>query len=353
MIIRKLKVTNLRNLAGVEITAHQGLNYVFGDNGAGKTSLLESIAVLSRGRSFRTTQPTELNGPVDKSFQVFAKAIDDNGGENRLGLERCGKHWKGRLNGRDVEHLSQLTRNLPIVLMEPDSHLLVSGPPETRRRYLDWGMFHVEHGFLDVWRKFSKALKQRNAALRNSNTAVLDSIDVVLAEYGSRLGELRKKHSASLSGGIDGMMKELSSSVQHVGISYMDGWKTESYLESLQSKREKDIDRGVTGTGPHRADLTLTCDDTPARSVLSRGEQKLFAAAMLLTQAEWLGENGEKPVLLLDDLVSEFDRKHFEKVLERALRTGSQVWVTGTSKPDFDFDHHMFHVEQGRVIELL
>ena len=113
-----------------------------------------------------------------------------------MGLERSGKQWRARINGRELNQLSTLLRELPLVLMEPNSHLLVSGSPETRRRYLDWGMFHVEHEYLNTWKRFSKILKQRNAALRSGQASVLDSIDEVFIELGLRLGGFREKHSS-------------------------------------------------------------------------------------------------------------------------------------------------------------
>lgn len=278
---------------------------------------------------------------------------DDKGSVSRLGLERTGSNWRGRLDGVDVKQLSQLTRLLPLVLLEPDSHLLVSGPPEIRRKFLDWGMFHVEHGFLDVWRRYSKALKQRNAALRRAQVDLLDSLDSVLADYGSQLSVLRSRQVDMVSAGIGEMLEKLKTRVGLVEMEYQNGWGSDTYLQSLVSKRESDLERGMTATGPHRGDIRLICDGIAAKVVLSRGEQKAFAAAMLLTQAEMLRAKGQKPVLLFDDLESEFDREHFDSVLNMAVRSGAQVWVTGTSKPKVKHDGKMFHVEQGELRELL
>mgnify|MGYP000735954327 FL=1 len=173
MLIRQITIENLRNLSSVAIEPHERLNFLFGDNGAGKTSVLEAITTLSRGRSFRTPQASELTGPDEPVFRVFAEIEDDQGQRHRAGLERSARHWRGRLDGADLRQLSQLTRILPTVLMEPDSHLLVSGAPEVRRRYLDWGVFHVEHGFLETWRAYARALKQRNSALRHQHIDLL------------------------------------------------------------------------------------------------------------------------------------------------------------------------------------
>lgn len=353
MIIRKLQVENLRNLAAAELEPHASFNYIHGENGAGKTSVLESIMVLSRGRSFRTPQATDLTGPREKKFRVFAEVSDERGSVSRLGLERTGSHWRGRLNGEDVKQLSQLTRLLPLVLLEPDSHLLVSGPPEIRRKYLDWGMFHVEHGFLEVWRRYSKALKQRNAALRRGQVELLDSLDSVLGDYGTKLSTLRSRQVDLVYAGIGEMLERLKTRVGLVQMEYQKGWKSDTYRESLLSRRKADLERGMTSSGPHRGDIKLVCGGITAKVVLSRGEQKAFAAAMLLTQAELLKNNGQTPVLLFDDLESEFDQDHFESVLNMAVQSGAQVWVTGTGKPVMKHAGKMFHVEQGVLRELL
>ena len=353
MIIARLLIENLRNIDKAELKPHESLNYFSGENDAGKTSVLESLSVLSRGRSFRTNQAAELTGAKKPSYRVFAEGTDKEGGAHRIGLERKKGHWKARLDGKDVRQLSQLSKFLPTVVMEPDSHLLVGGVPEYRRKYLDWGMFHVEHGFLDLWKNFSKALKQRNAALRSGQIDILDSIDEVLARYGSQLGDIRLQHAKKVSDRIEGMLELLNSRVRSVEIRYKKGWKNESYIESLRDRRSRDLERGMTTTGPHRADLNLLCDGTPARAVLSRGEQKAFAAAMLLTQADLLEEANRRPLLLLDDLVSEFDKEHFNSVLSKALQGKRQVWITGTDIPRLEQDHKMFHVERGGVQEMV
>lgn len=353
LIIQKLQVQNFRNLAALDIEPHARLNYFEGANGAGKTSVLEALVVLSRGRSFRTTQAAELIGAASDTFRVFALTEHASGQQHRLGLERSGKRWRGRKDGADLSQLSQLTRSLPLILMEPDSHLLVSGAPEVRRRFVDWGMFHVEPGFLDAWRRFSKAVKQRNAALRSSQRSVLDSLDEVVAVHGEQLGAYRRAHCASITGGLQQMLTELNSGLSGIVVDYHDGWSGGGYLERLRSNRTRDLDRGMTTSGPHRADLQLTLDGAPAKSILSRGEQKALAAAMLLTQAELLHACGERPLLLLDDLASEFDGVHFDNVLRRALSTGGQVWVTGTRKVALTEPFTLFHVEQGRVQEVI
>ena len=336
-----------------EIEPHSELNFLHGANGAGKTSVIESIVVLSRGRSFRTNQSGELVGPEQKIFRIYAETSGKESGEQRFGLERSGKHWRARKDGKELSQLSQLTRSFPLMLMEPNSHLLVSGTPEIRRKYIDWGMFHVEHQFLDAWRRYSKILKQRNAALRSRQVDLLDSLDEVISESGTRLTGLRKDHFNEISGIIEKLMSSLSKELSGVEMEYDPGWKGESLKEALILGRERDLERGMTGLGPHRADITLKWRDTAARAILSRGEQKILSAALLISQAIILSGHGDDPVILLDDLASEFDEMHFEAVLEQALSCGGQVWVTGAREHKTNHRHKVFHVERGQVKEML
>jgi DNA replication and repair protein RecF len=351
--IVKLQIHNLRNLKSVDIEPHPGLNVLYGPNGAGKTSILESIVVLSRGRSFRTTQASELIGPEGQTFRVFAKTTENGTRNWKIGLERSRKNWRARKDGQDLTQLSKLTRCLPLVLMEPNSHLLVSGAPEIRRRYLDWGMFHVEQEFLQVSRGFSKILKQRNAALRSKQEDVLDSMDEVFCELGVRLGQLRQSHSEAISEAVGGLLTELSSTLERVQIEYSIGWPPGALSDSVIKSRSTDLIKGMTAYGPHRADIRLIYRESKARTILSRGEQKILAAALLLSQAEILAKQKKTPVLLLDDLASEFDDEHYESVLGRALQVGGQVWVSGTGKRETVADHAMFHVKHGEATEVV
>ena len=353
MKINTIQIENFRNLESVSFKPNPVLNFVTGNNGAGKTSILESIVVLSRGRSFRTPQASELVGPAKSSFSVFSEIQQDGGQLDRLGLERSGKHWKARKNGQDLSQISQLTRSLPLVLMEPNSHLLVTGAPDARRRFLDWGVFHVEHEFLSVWRLFSKTLRQRNAALRQGQIEVIESMDEILSPLGSQLSQLREAYSKSISRETQSIISDLSTGLSDITLEYQNGWGSGSYREALSKWRERDLERGATTQGPHRADLILMKGKAFARAVLSRGEQKTLSAALLLAQAGFLKSRGESPIVLLDDLASEFDSRHFEKVLSKFLAIEGQVWVSGTRKPEYHGSCSMFHVEHGAVREMV
>jgi DNA replication and repair protein RecF len=295
----------------------------------------------------------ELAGRKGSTFQVFSEIRGDQDTSHKIGIERQGKNWRARLDGRDVAQLSQLTRQLPLVLLEPESHRLVNGAPEVRRKYLDWGLFHVEHGFIDVYRQYSRLLKQRNAALRRSQSDVIESIDPLLAKWGDKLSACRQRIVSTLGTDIQDCLGLLSPALPPVYLEYVPGWSGASLEETWAVTVQRDMERGSTGEGPHRGDLVMKTDRTPVKQVFSRGEQKVLAAAMIMAQQRMMSRQGGKPLVLFDDLASEFDESHFKRVLDMSLTGGNQVWLTGTDLPRLAQQHKVFHVKRGEVSEVV
>lgn len=352
MRVKTLNISNLRNVESTQIEADPCLNCFTGDNGAGKTTVLEALAVLSKGRSFRPGPIASLIGPSEKHFQVVGCIETHAGDTHQLGLERGPDYWHARHQGQDINQISELTRLLPFVLLEPSSHTLISGPPDGRRKFLDWGVFHVKHGFLDLWRRYNRALKQRNAALRQGNAAVVESIDPQFVELGEQLHASRRQYADSLQVLLQTHLPSISESLQDMALSYRKGWSADSLAEAIEQSRRRDLEKGATHPGPHKADLYLSLDGMPAKERLSRGEQKAMTAALVIVQAHLMCETGEKPVLMLDDLFSEFDVKHLRRVLDAGLGLGVQLWLTGTRATEIancNSSYTMFHVEQGQV----
>ena len=353
MWVKSLNINNLRNIESTQIEPDPSLNCFTGDNGAGKTSILEALSVLSKGRSFRSGQISSLIGPESKFFQIVSKVETQAGDSHQMGMERGTDYWSARHNGEDITQLSQLTRLLPHVLLEPSSHTLVSGPPDGRRKYLDWGVFHVKHDFLMLWRRYNRVLKQRNAALRQSNAMVVESLDPQFITLGEQLHQAREHHAGLLNRILQHHLPVFSQTLEGIKLSYRKGWTGDSLAEAMQSSFQRDTERGATGPGPHKADLYLSLNGIPARERLSRGEQKAMTAAMIMAQAQLICESGEKPILMLDDLSSEFDEAHLGRVLGAGLDLGVQIWLTGTQLvpaiKTCESSYTVFHVEHGRV----
>lgn len=364
MHVTRLEVRNLRCFAEAEIMPAAGLNLITGDNGAGKTSLLEALHLMAYGRSFRGRVRDGLVRAGAPALEIFVKwregfGSDDQSpvSERRAGLRHDGQEWVGKLDGASVSHLTALCAALAVVSFEPGSHSLISGGAENRRRYLDWGLFHVEQGFVAVSRRYSRALRQRNALLKaRASTEHLDAWDYELAEAGELLTRDRQRYVEALLPRLTAFGEELVPSVGRVTGEYAPGWRRDEMplADALLLARNRDLALGNTSVGPHRGDWRVSFGALPGREALSRGQTKLVAMAALLSQAEHHAQiRGDWPVMALDDMASELDRVHQGRILGLLLSTGAQVFVTGTEIPPAFLatgaPFAMFHVERNAV----
>lgn len=354
MRVTRLQVANVRRLAAVELLPAPGINLVTGDNGAGKTSLLEALHLLAYGRSFRGRVRDGLIRTGADAVEVFAEWQEENGGRTRrAGLRHTGQRWEGRLDGASVSQLGELCAALAVVTFEPGSHVLVTGGGESRRRLVDWGLFHVEPDFLPLWRRYARALKQRNALLKAKvRDRQLDAWDHELADAGEPLTRHRQTYLDALEPLLQATSADLAPGLGHASLHFQPGWSRDqlSLADALVIARDRDLANGFTSVGPHRADWRIDYAALPGRETLSRGQAKLSALSVLLAQAERHAEGcGEWPVVALDDLASELDRNHQRRVLERLILSGAQVFITGTEMPPsvstLDVPVRLFHVE--------
>ncbi|MDR7132926.1 DNA replication and repair protein RecF [Lysobacter niastensis] len=376
MHVTRLDIRCLRRFAEVRLDPAPGLNLITGDNGAGKTSVLEALHLMAYGRSFRGRVRDGLIRVGDQALEVFVEwqevvsagllqdsAPTERGAmrRRRAGLRHSGQGWSGRLDGQDVNHLGELCAALAVVSFEPGSHALITGGSESRRRYLDWGLFHVEPDFLALWRRFARALKQRNALLkRHARDGQLDAWDHELAAAGEPLGRYRQLYLEALQPHVADLVKDLAPALGRVTLEYQPGWRRDqlSLSDALLVARDRDQVAGHTSVGPHRADWRLEFSGIPGREALSRGQAKLTALSALLGQAEHQAQvRGEWPVVALDDLASELDRSHQRRVLDRLVASGAQVLISGTEVPaglpQLETSYRRFHVEQGVVGEFV
>lgn len=359
MKFESLRIAGLRCLDGVALSPSAGINVFVGPNGAGKTSVLEAAYLLSHGQSFRAGSRDVLLKRGANTLSVFAEVHSDNGRVRRLGLGREGGRWVARVDS-DTASLGALVQECAVVCFEPGSHDLIAGASDERRRYLDWGLFHVEHAFVNQWRRYQRALKQRNVLLRAGGPlepGLIEPWESELASAGEAITEFRRAYLARLIPHIQGFMGNVLPELGEFTLRYKPGWDEGlDLLGTLADRRLRDLGRGHTTVGPHRADFTVSFEHAPLREHLSRGQEKLCALACLLGQASLHAEiRGEWPVVCLDDLASELDRTHQEWVVAQLLGRDVQVFVTGTEIPSALIEQPVtvFHVEQGVVSALL
>jgi len=357
--LEQLRINGLRCLTDISLALDPGINAFVGANGAGKTSVLEAVFLLSHARSFRSGAREALLQRKMNRLSVFAELRHADGRATRLGLGRAGPRWEAKVDGDSVA-IGQLVRECAVVCFEPGSHALIAGAAEERRRYLDWGVFHVEQDFLSCWSRYQRALKQRNSLLRQGGspaqelftpweTELAHAARVIDTQRRAYLDLLRPRLQSSVAG----LLPELGT----VELRYRRGWLAEQDLATqLREHRARDFAKGHTTLGAHRADWSVSFEHAPLREHLSRGQEKLTALACLLAQAALYAEHrGEWPIVCMDDLASELDQAHQASVVAQLREADAQVLLTGTELPSTLNGQavRVFHVEQGAVTALL
>jgi DNA replication and repair protein RecF len=351
MALAELRIENLRCIEGATLEFSSELNLIAGANGAGKTSVLEAIFLLGRGRSFRTRSSEKLIRHGQHSLVVFGRT--DAELPQTAGVEVTRQGTRARINGGNADSLLALSSVLPVQSIDPEIHKLIDQGPERRRRWLDWLVFHVEPAFGIHWSRYQRALKQRNAALkvRGADFAMWDA---ALIEHGEDMTHARRASLDRLAPYLEKLFARFAG--LDVALGFHAGWTQEQDLAAaLRLAADRDRERGTSTVGPHRADLTLRLKGRSARETASRGQQKLIAVAMIVSQMQLLkAELGTHAVLLLDDPAAELDAKNLALLFEELATLNCQMIATSLSPETtlFQAPKTLFHVEQGRVIRL-
>ena len=360
MEIQRLQATHLRCFDRLDLKPGPRLNFLTGPNGAGKTTVLEAIYLLSHGRSFRGGAPDVLAQRGQAGFSVHAEVASKSYGCSALGVERRAEGWRLHVNGLDQRTLAPVLERCAVGCFEPGSASLIAGGAEERRRFLDWGVFHVKHSSLEFWRNWKRALRQRNALLRSGGSPEQFLIwETELERFAHPIESARRIYFQSLSPHLERFFGRLLPELGPPRLHYRPGWNIEQPLSQvLKEQRLHDGHLGHTRSGPHRADWRVGFEHAPNRDYLSRGQTKLAALACILAQASlFAADTGEWPILCLDDPSSELDPNHQQVVLEEISSHPLQAWVTGTQAtrlPSLPATK-LFHVEQkavrtGRVV---
>ena len=359
MSLEWLYANHFRNITNTELELSPGTNLLFGENGSGKTSLLECCYFLSSARSFRSATIDPLIQRGSDDCLVRGKIRHQNQ-LHQVGISREATGTREiRLNGEKIYKSSDLARLLPTVTLGPESVDLLLGPPGNRRKFLNWGLFHVEPGFAALWEEANRCLKQRNGLLRDgvSDSQELDSWSVQLAALAERLDLARTNYLKEYLPVFEKAVMELSG-LEEVRFDYFRGWDGQSsLLEIYQKDREIDQKRGFTQKGFQRADVRITVAGQPAIKVCSRGELKALVWAMILAQGSQAGGRTQQGTLyLIDDLASEFDAEHRQRVCRYLADTKSQLLLTGVDQEALMAAcegncERLFYVKHGAVQE--
>ncbi len=360
MQLTELRIKDLRCIQQAELHLAPGINLITGGNGAGKTSVIEAIHLMGYGRSFRGRVRDGMIRTGSGQCEVFIRWLEGRPGERHAGLLHTGNTWQAKLNGQNTQSLTELCADIPIVTFEPGSHELIGGGAEHRRRYLDWGLFHVEPEFVQQWRRYARSLKQRNTLLKSqAGSSLLTPWEKEMASSGEIISRYRSHYLEELDVELNDTVVRYLPELGLAHLTFVPGWKRAdlSLQDALTLSRQRDLQTGSTSVGPHRADWRVEYENLPNRETLSRGQEKLTALACVMAQAEnYAHRKNEWPVVCMDDLASELDIQHQEQVLSHLAASNAQVVLTATESPAI-LDNKMsaqarFHVKHGEVVQL-
>ena len=358
MLIANLQVNNIRSIAQAGFQPKAGVNLIYGKNGSGKTSLMEAIALLGYSRSFLPCQTKELVRFGQQQLQVFAQVETVSEKQKSFDKLGFGYHLKDgkklRLN-EEKARSEDVVRHLPLAVLSPKSFDILEGPANERRKRVDWGAFHVKHGFREEWQKYRKLLLQRNASLKQATRSEeISHWTNALVESAERVTQIRREHVQEMLPFLHSRLKRLGFS-KNLVVEEDVGWSsTSSFAAQIEQGFDSDKRLGSTQKGAHRYDLRFLVEGHKAKNVLSRGEKKRVLCALLFAQIECLRASGKISVAILDDVSSEFDQDAISALVEEVADLCDQTFVTVVDSPllsGLSRAGGVFHVEQGVLTE--
>lgn len=351
MTLQQIRISNLRNIEGIELECAEGINLIWGPNGSGKSSILEAIYILGRGRSFRTRENRPLIRNGAERLELFGLVATPEGMTTRFGVRKERETTEIRINGNRITRVSELAKRLPLSILTPNSHEILERGPQYRRRYVDLGVFHVEPGFRDLSERYQRLLSQRNAALRDGwqDTAAWDT---ELERVGEAINRAREGYLNTLEAEIKAVASRLAPGLE-INLEWKRGWTEGVGLgQAFVRTKEGDQKKGYTQVGPQRADLAVKLQGSKAEKKASRGQQKLIVAAMQIAQTRLITQRtGLSTVMIVDDLAAELDAENRKKLVDELQASGSQTFISGVDRSLFHGigEEGVFHVEHGAV----
>ena len=359
LYIEQLNACSIRNLGEFNIEPSSKLNFFYGPNASGKTSILESVYLLSRIKSFRTKRINDVVCEGDEKLSVFARG-SSKGKAFTVGVEKGHGVTRIKFDGDIVQTASEQARLLPVYILTPNHHILFTGTPKDRRHWLDWSLFHVEQHYLLVWKSYHRALRHRNALLKSERT--INSTEMIgweklMCEEAIKIDSMRKGYISDLNE----LLNEKHTPLVLPGAVKID-YSNESYAEQglidlLAKNRADDVKRGYTRLGPHRSDITFSYEGFNVVKHLSRGQIKLFGAALLSSQVDKLKRSGSDAIVLIDDLDAELDEESSKNMLNLLLANNTQTFVSSLKMPDWILQendcHSVFHVKHGKIQKMV
>ncbi len=357
MILDWIELSNIRNIQQARLALLPSVNLIVGGNGDGKTSILEAIYCLSSGRSFRQATLDAVIRRDQEECLLRGSLLDTSNATLRhtVAVQRSRRGQRRiRVNGEDAKRSSELAALLPVLLLHPLTVDLLLGPPENRRRYLNWGLFHVKPGFQALWQSATRSLKQRNTVLRSHAQKELASWTEALVRKSNEIDAARQEYVSTIEKTFMKLVSE-NTAFSQVELRYQRGWQDSVDLaEIYRTNLQKDVEKGFTTRGFHRADVKISVDGENAPDVCSRGELKILSWLLMIAQGS---QPEAKPIYLIDDPAAELDDLYLARIGALLAQHGNQIVATGTDEKRLramwpaDKPTKVFHVKHGKIKE--
>lgn len=354
MWLDELHIQNCRIIETADLALSNKANFIIGENGAGKTSVIEALSILSQGRSFRSSKIKELirHDAESGNLLVRASGQDVNGLNMNIGIERSTNGSRIRINKQSIRTQAALSKHLPISIIHPLSQDLILGGAANRRRYLDWLSFYLHEGFYDLWRRYQSLLKQRNAALKNPQYYFsLETLTQQIASLQPRLLTLRRSSLATLQHSLSEIsplfLCELKPCLTvKQGLPVDEHASEEDIYNFYMDNLHKEKERRRTLYGYHLGDLMIKRDDYLVSSTASRGQIRLITILLILAQNNAIPGNN---IIAIDDLSSELDKDNQQNLLSFLQDMDAQLIITATHDDLLSgmSEANMFHVKHG------
>lgn len=352
MYLKNLFLKDFRNYASAEVSFGPKVNIIHGQNGHGKTNLLEALYLLATGRSFRTLRLGELIRQGASAFILEAEIVENNV-PFHLFLSYDGQHKKLTFNGKNYTSFHPLLGLLPTVLYSPSDIELIGGPPAGRRRFFNLHLAQSDPQYLHAFTRYWQAMKERNALLRSKSFDALDCYEEQMAPHALYVRAKRCALLEELPSLLATEMKRLTPNNESLELRFFPSYPNviEGYLQQLKKNRPREISLGLTLTGPHRDDFILLIEGRPARLFASEGQKKTATFALKLAEWARLAQNtGKSPLLGIDDFGLHLDEKR-ELLLKETLSTFGQVFLTTPYAPTRASHIHPLEIQKGSIVK--
>ncbi|MBL7481570.1 DNA replication/repair protein RecF [Legionella bononiensis] len=352
MILSDLRIHHLRNISEAHLTLNPQFNFIYGLNGSGKTSILEALYLLSCGHSFRSREISPIISRGQSALTVFSRFTDNS----TISIQKSSSQsTQIKLNNQLCYSTSQLAYALPCQVFYADIFQIIDAGPSVRRSVLDWGLFHVKHNYLSLWKDYKRVIKHRNVLLKkHSSYQNCIPWDRQLDDLATQMDFLRQEYFEKLKTVFYQTINQLTSS--SCTIDYYKGWDKKntgkSLMDILAESYSSDLQRQYTQYGPHQADILIYSDDAKAKQILSRGQQKIILIALKLAQGQLL--KGDC-LYLFDDLSAELDESHKVRLFHYLNTHSGQYVVTCINQSDLTSIAHgmnssRFTINSGTIV---